>query len=85
MGMKDRSLIDKINLTLIAHTAMAIHYCLTAWTTGEIRVVPEFGPGGGAQRKYDTRNINHTVNNACTDVFHHLDVDCHSSSPEVVA
>ena len=85
MGMKDRSLIDKINLTFIALTATAIHHCLSAWKTGEFRVPPEFGPGGGAQRKCDTRNINHAVNNVCTDVFRRLDADFRSSSPEVQA
>jgi hypothetical protein len=85
MGMKDRSLIDKINPTFIALTATAIHHCLSAWKTGEFRVPPEFGPGGGAQRKCDTRNINHAVNNACTDVFRRLDADFRSSSPEVQA
>jgi len=83
--MKDRSLIDKINPTFIALTKTAIHHCLSALKTGEFRVPPEFGPGGGAQRKCDTRNIDHAVNNACTDVFHHLDVDWRSSSPEVQA
>ena len=85
MGMKDRSLIDKINPTFIALTTTAIHHCLSAWKTGEFRVPPEFGPGGGAQRKCDTRNINHAVNNACTDVFRRLDADFRSSSPEVQA
>jgi Domain of unknown function (DUF6532) len=85
MGMKDRSLIDKINPTFIALTATAIHHCLSAWKTGEFRVPPEFGPGGGAQRKCDTRNINHAVNNVCTDVFRRLDADFCSSSPEVQA
>jgi len=85
MGMKDRSLIDKTNPTFIALTATAIHHCLSAWKTGEFRVPPEFGPGGGAQRKCDTRNINHAVNNACTDVFRRLDADFRSSSPEVQA
>jgi hypothetical protein len=83
--MKDRSLIDKINPTFIALTATAIHHCLSAWKTGEFRVPPQFGPGGGAQRKCDTRNINHAVNNACTDVFRRLDADFRSSSPEVQA
>jgi hypothetical protein len=85
MGMKDRSLIDKINPTFIALTATAIHHCLSAWKTGEFRVPPEFGPGGGAQRKCDTRNIDHAVNNACADVFRRLDADFRSSSPEVQA
>jgi len=85
MGMKDRSLIDKINPTFIALTATAIHHCLSAWKRGEFRVPPEFGPGGGAQHKCDTRNINHAVNNACTDVFRRLDADFRSSSPEVQA
>ena len=83
--MQDRSLIDKINPTFIALTATAIHHCLSAWKTGEFRVPPEFGPGGGAQRKCDTRNINHAVNNVCTDVFRRLDADFRSSSPEVQA
>jgi len=48
MGMKDRSLIDKINLTFIALTATAIHHCLLVWKTGEYRLPPEFGSGGGA-------------------------------------
>jgi len=56
-----------------------------AWKAGEFKVPPEYGPGGGAQRKWDTRNINHGVNNACTDVFRCLDADFHSSLPEVQA
>jgi len=31
MGVKDRSLIDKINPTLIALIAMAIDHCLSVW------------------------------------------------------
>jgi len=85
MGMKDRSLIDKINPTFIALTATAIHHCLSAWKTGEFSVPPEFGPEGGAQPKCDTRNINHAVNNACTDIFRRLDADFCSSSPDVQA
>jgi len=83
MGMKDRSLIHRINPTLIALTATAIHHYLSAWKTGKFRVPPELDQGGGAQRKCNTRNINHVVNNACTDVIRHLDVDLRSSSPEV--
>jgi len=83
MGMKDRSLIDKINPTFIAVTATAIHHCLSAWKSGKFSVPPEFGPEGGAQHKCDKRNINLMVNNACTDVFHRLDADFRSSSPEV--
>ena len=83
--IKDRSLIDKINLTFIALTATAIHHCLSAWKSGEFRVPPVFGPGGGAQRKCDRRKINHAVNNACRDVFCHLNTDFHSSSSEVEA
>jgi len=85
MGMKDRSFIDKINPTFIALTATPIHHCLSAWKTGEFRVLPEFGTGGGAQRRCDTRIINHTVNNACTDVFRRLNVGFRSSLPEVQA
>jgi len=79
MGMKDGLLNDKINPTLIALTAMAIHHCQSAWNAGEFRILPEFGRGGGAQCKCDTRNINHAFNNVCTDVFCHLDADFHSS------
>jgi len=85
MGMKDRSLIDKIIRTFIALTMMAIHHCLSVWITGEFRIPPEFGPEGGAQRKSDTRNINYRINTACIDVFCRLDVDFRSSSPEVQA
>jgi len=73
--MKDTSLIDKITPTFIALTATAIHPCLSAWKTGKFRVLPEFGPGGGAQHECDTRNINDAVNHACTDVCRCLDAD----------
>ena len=82
MGMKDTTLIDKIKLTFIALTTTPIHHCLSAWKTGNFRVPPEFGQGGGAQRKCDTRTINHDINNACTDVFCCLDAEFSSSSPE---
>ena len=85
MGMNDRPLIDKINPTLIALIVMAIHHCLSAWKTGEFKVLSEFGPGGGAQRKCNTRSNNHMVDTACTDVYHHLNVDFCSSLPEVQA
>jgi len=75
MGMKDKSLIDKLNPTFIALTTTAIHPCLSAWKRVEFRVPQEFGLGGAAQCKCDTRNITHGVNNACTDVFRHLDAD----------
>jgi len=73
------------NPTFITLPATAIHHCLSAWKTGEFRVPPEFGPGGEAQCKCDTRNINHVVNNTCTDVYHHYDTDFHCSSPEIRA
>jgi hypothetical protein len=85
MEMNDRSLIDKINPIFIALTATAIHHCLSAWKIVEFRVPPEFGPGGGAQRKWDTRNINHAGNNACTDVFRRLDAEVRSFTPDVQA
>jgi hypothetical protein len=72
-------LIDKINPTFIALTATA------TWKTGEFRVPPEFGPGGGAPGRCDKRNINHGVNNTYTDVFCRLDLDLRSSWPEVQA
>lgn len=78
--MNDTSFIDKTNQTFIALTATAIHYRLSAWTTDECRVTPEFGPGGGAHLMCNTRNIGHTVNRSCTDVCHHADADVSSSS-----
>jgi hypothetical protein len=51
MGMKDRSLIDKINPTFIALTATAIHHYQSAWKTDVFRVPPVFSPRGGAQHK----------------------------------
>jgi len=85
MGMEDRSLFDKSNLTFIALTATAIHYCLLAWKTAEFGITPEFGPGGGAQCKCDTIAVTHLVNIACIDGFRHLDTDFRSSSPEAQA
>jgi len=85
MGMHDKSFIDKINPTFIALTATAIHHCLLAWITGEFKVPPRFGPGGGAQCKCDTRNINQAGNKVCTDVLRRLDADFFSSSPNVQA
>jgi len=81
--MKDKSLIDLINQTFIARTTTANHHCLWALKTGEFSTPPECDPGGGGQCKCDTRNIDHAVNDAYTDVFHCLDADFHSSSPEV--
>ena len=83
--MKDRSSIDIINPTLIAVTATAIHHRLSGWTTAVFRVPPEIFPGGGAQCKCDTIDINDRVDNVCTDIFHRLDVDVRSSTPEVQA
>jgi hypothetical protein len=85
MGMKDRSLIDTINLTFIALTAMAIHHCLSAWKTREFRIPPEFRQVGGALPKCDTKYIDHAVNNECPDVICRLDVDFASSSPAIKA
>jgi len=85
MRMQDKSLIDKINPTFIALTATAIHHCLLAWKIGKFRVPLEFGLGGGAQCKCNSRNINHAIINASTEVFGGLDVDFCSSSPEVQA
>jgi len=81
--MKDRSLIDKINLTFSDLTVMAIQYCLSAWKTDEYRVLPDFAPGGRPQRGCDIRNINHEVNIVCTDEFHRLNTDFRSSSPDI--
>jgi len=59
--MKDKSSSDKINPAFIALTAMAIYNCLSARTTDELMVLPEFSPGSGAQRMCNTRNINDMV------------------------
>jgi len=83
--MKDRPLIDRIDATFIALTPMAIHHCLSACITGKIRVPPEFGSGGGAQCKWDGKNITHGVNNACTDVFCRPHLDFWTPLPEVQA
>jgi hypothetical protein len=85
MGMNDRSFIDKIDPTFSALTITAIHHYLLAWTTGGYRVLPEIGPGGRAQLQCGTRNINHAVNTAFEDVFHHLEADFCSSSQMVQA
>jgi len=75
MGMNDRSLNATIDAIFIALTLIVIQQCLLAWQTGDFRVLPDLRSGGGAQRKCDTRNINHTVNNACTDGFCPLNAD----------
>jgi len=85
MEIEAWSLIDQINPTFIAFTAQAIHHSLSASKSREFTVPLKFGPGGGAQYKCDTRSINPTVNDACTDVFHCLDVDFHSSSQDIEA
>jgi len=81
--MDDRSLMDQIDLTLIALTVKAIHHCLLEWKPGQFRVPPEVGPGGGTRHKCNTTNIRHAVNDTCTNIFHCPDADFHSSSPEV--
>jgi len=81
--MKDRSSINEINPTFIALTVTAIRQCLSGSKTAEFTVPPHFGQAGGAQSKYNKRNIDHSGNNACTDVLCRLDADFCSSSPEV--
>jgi len=44
-----------------------------------------FRPGCGSQCKRNSRNIDHAVNNACTDVYCCFAMDFHSSSPEIQA
>ena len=80
------SLIDKINLTFIALTRMAIHHCLLACITGEfIMVPPELGPRGRVHGKSNRRYFNCIVIASCRDVLHHLDMDFCSSSPKAQA
>jgi hypothetical protein len=81
--MKDRLLIEIINPIFISLTAPTVHHCLLVNTSGEFTVPPEIGLKGGAQHKCDTRIINHVEINQCGDVFHLLNVDFHSSSPEI--
>jgi len=83
--MKDGSLIDIINLIFISLTAPTIHHCLSVYKPGEFTLPPEIGLGGGAQHKYNTRVINHLEMDECGDVFHLLNVNFHSSSPELQA
>jgi hypothetical protein len=54
MEIKDSSLIDKINPSFIALTIMVIHNFVSAQKTGKSTIPPESGPGGGAQRKWET-------------------------------
>jgi hypothetical protein len=61
----------------------AIHHFLSASTPNNSMVLPEFGAVGKAQYMFDTRNIYHIVNNACTDAFGCLNADCFTSLPEV--
>jgi len=82
-GNETRSLIDNINLTFIALTATAIHHYLLPWKTGEFMIPSEFGPEGGAQHKCDTRDSNHNIHTARTDVFRRLHTNFGSSSPAV--
>jgi hypothetical protein len=51
LGMKDCGMINMINLTFIVLAETAIHHCLGAWKTGELKAPAEFGPGGGAHRE----------------------------------
>jgi hypothetical protein len=64
MKMKDELSIDKSNPTFISLTATAIHHCLFAQTTAQVRVPPQFHQGDGAQCQWNMRNINHTINNS---------------------
>jgi len=83
--MKDKSFNDTISPTFIALNVMAIHHCLSAWRRSKFRVPLEFGPGGGAQCKCNTRNIYHMDNHACNNEACCLDADFHSSLPEAEA
>jgi len=85
MGMKDTSLIEKINPTFIALTTTAIRCCPSARKTGMIRVLPEFGQQDRVPRQFNTRNINDAVNQAYTALFCHLNMDFRSSSQEFQA
>jgi hypothetical protein len=75
LGMKDRSLIDKIKPIFIAPTVTAIHHRLSAWKTDDFSIPPECGPVSGEQSKCNTRNINDVVNNTSPDVFCCLNLD----------
>ena len=54
---------------------------MLAWDTADFRVPTEVGPGGGAKCNCDTTNINHMLNNGCTDEICRLDLDLCSSLP----
>jgi len=83
MGMKHRSLIEKINPTFIVLNTTPMHHYLSSWKTGECRVPPEFGPGGGALSKCDLGNIKHAVRYVFTDRVSRLNMDFHSSWAEI--
>jgi len=85
MGMKDRSLIDKINQIFIALPATTIHHSLMPWKTGKYKVPSELAPRGGVHNKYDARDGNHADNNALTDVFCCSNMDICVSLAEVPA
>jgi hypothetical protein len=67
MEVKDTSLIEEVNPTLLVLTVMAIQHCLLAGKILEYSIPPEMGPGGGIQHQSDKRNINHTANHSYTD------------------
>jgi len=67
--MNHWSMIDKFKPKFIALTMITLHNCLWAWKRGEFRVLLVLGSEGGAQPESGTRNINHMLNNGCTDVF----------------
>jgi len=82
MEMNDRPLIDKMNPMFIALNTTAIHHSLLAKETSQFRVLPEFDPGGGEERKCNTRTITHVVKPACKAQFGSHDSDLYASSPE---
>jgi len=85
MGINGRSLINKVSPSCIALTMTAIHHWLSGSKTGEFKGPPEFGPGGGEQRKCNTSSMNYMVSDVYADGFRSLHADFHFSSPEVEA
>jgi hypothetical protein len=79
--MKHHSFLNGINPIFITLTVMTIQHCKSAWKPDKIRVTHALHPGGGGQRKCDTRNINYTVKNASQDIIHSPNADFPASSP----
>jgi hypothetical protein len=83
MGAKDQSLIDMFNPGNHCPHRDGYPQSSVGHCTGEFIVPWQFGPAGGAQRKCETRIINHMVKNACTEGLYGRNADFCSSSKNI--